>query len=179
MDQWETATVRGTKREAEAELSRVLHELDTGLYVDPLQLTLAQYLERWLADCARANVSGKTFERYAEIVRLHLIPNLGGHRLRKLAPLHIQAYYSDALSRGRINKTGGLSAQTVLHHHRVLREALQQAVSWQMLARNPADAVEPPRPIRKEIRVLDEDQTARLLWSLEGSPLYVPVLVAV
>jgi integrase len=74
---------------------------------------------------------------------------------------------------------GGLSAQSVVHLHRVLHRALAQAVKWQLRARNPVDAVEPPKPERREMRALDEDQTAELLSVLEGRRLYIPVLLAV
>ena len=43
---------------------------------------------------------------------------------RKLAPVQIQTYYSEALTSGRLDGTGGLSAQTVRHHDRVLNVAL-------------------------------------------------------
>lgn len=44
---------------------------------------------------------------------------------------------------------GGWSAQTVPHHHRVPREALNRAVKWQLLVRNPADSVEPVQTTEK------------------------------
>src|SRR5579862_2348160 len=68
-----TITVRGTKREAQRELNRILHELDTGAFVEPSKMTVAQYLERWLADYAKTNVSAKTYEGYEEFIRIHLI----------------------------------------------------------------------------------------------------------
>lgn len=172
-------TVHGNKKDAQRELAKLLHEFNTGAYVEPSRMTVKEYLERWLQDYARSSVAPKTFERYAEIVRLHLIPALGAIPLAKLQPLHIQGCYSDALRAGRRDGKGGLSAQTVLHHHRVLREALQQAVRWQLLARNPADAVEPPRPQPKEMCALDEQQAARLLDAAKGSRLYAPVVLAV
>ena len=61
------------------------------------------------------------------------------------------------------NKGSGLSAQTVLYHHRVLHRALEQAVKWQLIIRNPADAVNPSRPKRQEMHALDETQTVRLV----------------
>lgn len=128
---------------------------------------------------AKSNVAAKTFEGYTEFVRKHFTPALGHHPLAKLQPLHIQAYYTKALESGRRDGKGGLSARTVLHHHRVLREALQQAVKWQLLVRNPADAVEPPRPEQKQMAVLDEDQAKRLLTAAEGTRLHIPVLLAV
>lgn len=73
----------------------------------------------------------------------------------------------------------GLSPQTVLHHHRVLREALGRAVKWQLLIRNPADAVEPPKAARREMRAISEAETAWLLEVAQGTRFYVPVLLAV
>jgi integrase len=177
--QQKNVTFRGTKREAQAELNRILHELATGLYAAPSKMTVADYLTRWLKDYAGPKVAPKTFERYQEIVRIHLTPDLGHHALTAIRPLHIQAAYTKALESGRKDGKGGLSAQTVLHHHRILREALEQAVKWQLLARNPADAVEPPRPGQKEMNALDEEQTVRLLKAAEGTRLYVPVVLAI
>jgi integrase len=70
--------------------------------------------------------------------------------------------------------------RTILHHHRILRQALQQAVKWQLLARNPADAVEPPHPRRKEMLALDEPQIAMLLEAARPNRLlHLSVLLAV
>lgn len=157
-------TVQGTKKDAEAYLIQLLHERNGGIDVHPGRLTLGQYLERWLDEYAEHSVSARTHERYAGIVHNHLIPALGSVQLAKLRPQQIQAYYGRALKEGRADKrAGGLSARTVLHHHRVLREALHQAVRWQVLARNPADGVEPPRPSRPEMHVLTPDGVQQLL----------------
>ncbi|MEE9136229.1 MAG: site-specific integrase, partial [Gammaproteobacteria bacterium] len=74
---------------------------------------------------------------------------------------------------------GGLSALTVLHHHRVLSQALQRAVKWRLLTQNPASAAEPPKPVKKEFRVLDGNETAALLEAAKGLRLYAPVMLAV
>jgi integrase len=171
-------TFRGGKREAQAELNRILADLQSGAYVEPAKETVAQFLERWLRDYAKSSVTAKTLEGYENIARLHLAPVIGYHPLSKLAPVHIQEYYSRALEGGR-RGGGSLSASSVLHHHRVLREALQWGVKLQLLARNPADAVEPPRPERKEMRALDADDTRKLLEAVSGSRLYTPILLAV
>ncbi|MDX2168436.1 MAG: site-specific integrase [Deltaproteobacteria bacterium] len=174
-----TVTVRGTKRQAEAELTRMTNEIATGAFVEPTRMTVSAFLDRWLADSAAIRVSAKTLERYEEIVRKHLIAALGPIRLVDLRPLHIQEYYAAALRSGRLDGKGALSAQTVLHHHRVLREALHQAVRWQLLARNPADAVDPPKPSRREMQVLDETETAEVLAAIRDSRLRLAVFVAV
>jgi integrase len=173
------SSIRGTRRDAERELSRLLHSINTGDFIEPSKLMVADYLDRWLQDAARNAVSAKTFERYKELADNHLKPHLGQILLPKLQPLHIQALYSAKLASGRKDGTGGLSAQTIIHIHRVLRAALTQAVKWQLLNRNVADAVDPPKVTRKEMRALTEQETGKLLFALSGSKFYAPVLIAV
>jgi integrase len=173
-------SVKGTRRDADAVLAQLLSQRDSGIDAPPSKLTVAEYLLRWLEDYARGNTAPRTFQRYDEIVRLHLTPALGAIQLAKLRPQHIQAYYSGARQRGRVDgKGGGLSAQTVLHHHRLLREALHHAVRWQLLTRNPADAVEPPRPQRHEMRVLAPEGVQRLLSACKDPGFCAIVFVAV
>ncbi len=170
-------TFRGNKRDAERELSRLISAYENSGFVEPHRLTVAEYLDRWLEDSA-LRTSAKTHERYAEICRKHLFPALGGLTLTKLSPMHIQAYYAEALRDGRRDGKGGLSPRTVLHHHRILRQALQQAVRWRLLSVNPADAVTPPKAARREIPVLDENQIATLIEHVEGKPIHIAVMLA-
>ena len=171
-------TFRGTKREADDELSRILAEIKNGGFVDPGKVTVEKYLDKWLEHVATKTAT-KTHERYSEIVALGIVPYIGQVKLAKLSPMHIQSAYAEALQSGRKNGKGGLSPRTVLHYHRILSQALKQAVKWQLLGRNPADAVEPPKPTHKEMMALDEDQTAILIEYARGTALYMPILLAV
>ena len=63
--------------------------------------------------------------------------------------------------------------------HRVLRQALQQAAEWQMLARNPADLVKPPKVERKQMKTLDADGTVELIEAARGTSLFVPIILGV
>ncbi len=171
-------SVRGGRKDAERELARLLYAVNTGDYVEPSRILLREYLDRWLRDYARHAVSPKTYERYHDIIENHINPALGNYKLSTLRPLHIQSFYTDAMTKGRKDGRGGLSAQTVLHFHRLLHRALGQAVKWQLLARNYADAVEAPRPRRKEMRALDDAESALLLERLADSRLCVPVIIA-
>lgn len=166
-----TLTFRGTRRDAEKALTDALHQRDTGFDLRPEKLTVADYLDRWLRDYALHNVARSTYHRYHSIVERHLKPQLGALKLVDLRPAHIQAAYSEYLSEG-------LAPRTVLQHHHILREALQQAVRWQLAYRNPADAVTPPRPERHEIRALDPHEAARLLAAATGTPVEALITVA-
>ena len=172
--------VRGTKRDADRALAEALHQRDTGIDVSPGKLTVGDYLRRWLRDYAAHNVSPSTQERYTGIIKHHLIPALGALRLRDLRPAHIQAAYGRALAAGgrADGAAHGLSPRTVLKHHRLLRETLGHALRWQLIARNPADAVTAPRPARFEIRVLDAEETGRLLEAAAETSNYALTYLA-
>jgi integrase len=167
----------GTKRAAQIECSRLISELSGGAYVEPTRTTLAEFLDRWL-DHIKTQVSPRSHERYVEIARKNIAPLLGSTTLAKLQPVAISTAYAKALTSGRRDGKGGLAPRTVHHMHRILRQALQQAVRWQILARNPADAVKPPRVERRKGTTLSADQAAQLLGALTHSRIYWPTLIA-
>ena len=168
--QW--VSIKGTKKDAEKRLSELLHQLDTGTFMRPTKTTLAEYLERWLKDYVWPNLAPRTAEGYETIIRQHLIPELGNYPLTHLKPEHLQKYYTEMLNSGRCNISGGLSAQTVRHHHTALHKALQTAVEWGLLGRNVADAVRPPRAQRSEMRTWDEGDISRFLQATKDTPYY-------
>lgn len=177
-------SVKGSKKDAERMLAETLNGLDKGGFVKPTAKTVAEFLKLWLKDYAATNTAPRTGERYSEIVHLHLIPHLGAIPLTKLRPDHLQAYYAKELTQGRLDGKGGLSPQTVLHHHRVLSDALNHAVKWGLVARNVAQAVDPPRPRKKEMTTLSPEDSptffeqARRLERNSGLPYYAIFLTA-
>jgi integrase-like protein len=78
-----TATVRGTRKDAERELVRLIRSVDTGEHVDPSRITVGEWLKLWVAT-TKSEVSPKTHERYAEIVRCYLQPAFGSIPLQRL-----------------------------------------------------------------------------------------------
>ena len=79
---------RGTKRQAQDECARLITEMRGGVYLEPSKMTVAQYLDRWL-DHIKSQISPRTHERYCEIVRKNLVPQLGALHLAKLRPPQI------------------------------------------------------------------------------------------
>ena len=183
------ATFRGTKRKAQEELTRLLAHRNEGSYVDPTKMTLAAYLHHWLAADIDRRVAARTAIRHRGIVEKNIIPRLGHVPMRKLTAVHIEAFEAELQREGWVKSRRqsrpapieklGLSAQTVQHIHRTLSQALSHAVRLGVLLKNPAAQVKPPRPERREIKILGKDEIGTLLQAAKGTLLYLPVLVAV
>jgi integrase len=170
-----TLTFRGTETAANAELRRRLGELDKGQHVNPTRLTVALYIEKWLTDWAATNVSPKTRERYAELLRKHVAANIGNLPIQKLGAIDLVNLYSRLLKEGR-DDGAGLSPRTVTHVHRALHRALRHAVLWKVVQSNAASTASAPRVESSEIEILQPDQIKRVMAELRGHPVY-PLMV--
>lgn len=180
-DKYRWYSVKGTKKQAEAKLAELLNSMNQGAYVEPSRLTVGEYLKKWLAEAAKPTVKPKTYEWYRQTCELHLIPELGKIPLARLRPLDLQSYFTRALSfhqRGK-EKRPLLSPTSVRGHYRILHRALEQAVRWGLVARNVADAIDPPRAERKEMRTLDRDQAVQFLQAARETDHYPLYLAAV
>ena len=168
----------GTKRKAQDECARLISELNGGLYLEPAKVTVGQFLDRWL-EHIKPLVSPRTHERYGELVTKNLKPLLGAVLLTKLRPMQISEAYAKALSSGHRKREGGLAPSTVRYLHVILKASLRQAVRWQVLPRNPLDAVDPPRVERSAMRTYDLPQTADLIDATRGTRMTITVILAV
>src|SRR4051812_4851854 len=174
---WHTLEASG-KRHAQIECATLISSIGGGTYMEPNKTTMAQFLDRWL-DHIKTQVSPRSFERYAEIALKNLVPLIGGVVVAKLKPVEISVAYAKALKEGRRDRKGGLSPRSVHHMHRILKQSLGQAVKWQMLTRNAADAVDPPKVERQTLNTYDMGQTVTLLKCIKDTRLFIPTLLAV
>jgi integrase len=136
-----------TRREAERGLTELLGRLEGGSFVEPTRQTVGDFLCEWLSAIEARGLRPNTLSTYRMLVEKHLIPRVGSVPLQKLSASHLNAAYADMLASGRRNvkKTSGLSPRTVRYAHSVIRKALADAVKWNRLVRNVADAADPPR----------------------------------
>ena len=167
---------RGTKREAQHECARLVHEVQTRTYVEVTRETVAQFLERWLRD-VKPTISPKTYYRYAQLVRRNIVPLLGGIVLAKLRPEQVTAAYAMAQAHGTVR--GPLSPRTIGHMHRTLKQAIG-ATRWARIHRASEDRpVKPPRVEKPALVTYGAPEVAALLDALRGERLYMPALLAV
>ncbi len=150
-----------TQKECLDKLHALKQKAATGMLADADKdrETVEAFLTRWVA-ATRTSVKPKTHTRYEELVGLHLVPGLGRHRLGKLRPDHVQAFYAAKLE-------SDLAPRTVHHCHAVLHRALELAVRWGYVPRNVCDAVDAPRAPKIEMRPPTPDEVGALLDAAE------------
>src|SRR5829696_2664493 len=161
-----------TRREVDEKLTKAKADRDGGLVFDADNLKLGEYLGRWLADSVRDTVRPTTFERYEQIVRLHIRPVLGKVKLKSLTSAHVRGLYREKLD-------SGLSPRTVQYVHVTLHKALKQAVIDGLIPRNATEAVKPPQVRREEMQPLSPEQVKVLLEAARDERLEALYVLAV
>lgn len=155
-----------TQKEARQKMTEAIAALDRDDYQEPCKMTLAQWLDIWQREYL-GGVKPKTLVDYSNSIRKHIKPALGAVRLDALTAHAIQKFYN-ALVKPVHEGGKGLSPKTLKCVHGVFHKALQQAVMVGYIRANPTDACILPRAIKKEIKPLDEDDTARFLQAIQG-----------
>lgn len=159
-------TFKGTKRQAEQELINRMAEYNAGASVNPSKVTLSDYLADWHNDYAAVHVTPKTAERYKQLIKNQIAPNIGQVQLQRLQPAHLQGLYARLLK-------AGLAPRTVGHVHRLLRKTISHAGTMGLMQRNVATLVKPPKAEDVEITILTKEQIAKLLTHVKGRTIYL------
>ncbi len=153
-----------TREEASRKLRAALADVERGIPLTSDRLTVGQYLETWLESSVKASVRPGTYQSYESHVRVHLSPALGKVPLAKLQPLHVQRLLNELVA-------SGLAPGTVLRIRATLRRALNQAMRWDLVARNVATLIDPPKAERFRVEPITEAEATALLAALEGHRL--------
>ncbi len=162
-------TLRGvTRAEAEAELAKLLEKVGKGVDLNAGKQTLAQWIATWLEEYP-PDVSQRTFEGYAELLRVYVIPEIGDQPLAILSTMHIERLYN------RLSKR--FAPRTIRNVHRVLSQCLKDAKRLRVIADNPATDVK-RRRVKKtakggadEMHVLKLDQLFDLFHCVRTAQL--------
>jgi len=168
-------TVRGRRQDAERELTKLIAAQDAGTFIEPDKVSVADYLRAWLD--GPHGLAGKTYERYKQLAEQQINPHLGAQSLQKLRPSHVKDWHAKLLASGGKDDQP-LSARTVLAAHRVLHRALALAAETEVVSRNVASVIKPPKVEEVEIESLTADQIVTVLAALKGHWLEPIVVLA-
>ncbi len=167
-----------SRKEVSEKMNELLSQLSTNTYVEPNRTTLYDWLCLWLETYCKNEVRMTTYVNYETYVHKHIKNSIGGYELCKLNTLIIQQFYNEKSRKGRIDGKGGLSPKTIKNMHDMLHKALAQAVSLDMIAKNPADAAVLPKRKKVEMRYFTVEEQKQLQEALKGHRLEMPILLA-
>lgn len=155
-----------TQKEAQRHLASVVIAVGAGTYIEPSKQPLARFLQdEWLLAIS-ATVRPLTLRSYESVVRAHVAAReIGAVPLRSLNAGHLNALYASL-------EREGLSIATRRLVHAVLRRALNDAVRWEKLARNPASAADPPSQPRTRVQAWTAGELRRFLAHVHDDRLF-------
>lgn len=167
--------VGGNKRRAEELLLAARREYtdlaemqkrNTGIFV-------SDYLIAWVKS-SQGKVAVGTYEEYQKCIRNRIAPYFEERHflLSSIKASDILDYYHSLY-------TKGLTGNTVLHYHVLLRKALEEAKLRRLIADNPTDHI--PRP-QKDPSVSDcysPEECRKLLGIFRGDPMELPITITV
>lgn len=159
------------RRAANTKLGELVAKDKAGEYIAPTLETVAEYLERWLGTHAQ-KVSARTLADYRYTLEAYVVPHVGTARLHALRTSDVQRMIGALVEHG-------LAPRTIRMAVRILKSALEQAVRWQELGRNPAAGAELPAGEAKEMHALSAEDVGKLRKALAGTrfALLVDVLL--
>jgi integrase len=158
--------------DTQRKLAEAMGDAARGIVVDDNNLTVSEYLDRFLEDVQRGSVRASTYSRDKYLITNHVKPALGRVKLKNLGAMHLQRLY-------REKQDAGLSASTVQKIHHILHKALAQAVRWDLIVRNPTDNVKAPTPAPKEMHPLSASEARKILETAGGDRLEALYVLAI
>jgi integrase len=133
-----------TKKAAQSALTGILSALEDQVYVAPKRQTLADFLTTSWLPAIEHTIKPGTFESYRRNIRVHIETRpIGRVELQKVDARHLNAFYAQMLAGDETHRK--LSARSVSYIATILHRAFRDAIRWQAIVRNPADAADPPK----------------------------------
>ena len=165
--------VKGNKRRAEMALNELFVQYQGYEAIEPMMLLLSQHIAQWL-EANRPNIAVTTYDQYCNILNNHIRPYFDprGITVSKLTAGDLEDYYAFKIA-------GGLSPNSVIKHHAVIRTALQWAVKHRYIRENVADFAEKPSHVRYHgAEPYTIQDIAALLQATASEPIAVPIFLA-
>jgi integrase len=171
-------TFHGTLPDARKKLRELIHSGDTGAHIEPAKITVAEWIEQWIAiGCPgqkQKRAGRRSIERYAQLLRGHVVPVLGHQRLQQLQPAAIDKLYVDLATASTI------APKTQHSVHTVFGACLGTATRKGLLSADPMLRVEqiPSGGESDHGVALDADQLRQVIDGFRGSALFALVATA-
>lgn len=157
-----TRTFHGTRRAAETALAQFVTDATRGRYDKTDTITVGKLVDEWL-NSAAPNLTPNTLRGYRSKIRTIIVPRLGDTLLVKLRTQDLDTLYGDL--------SATLAPNTVRGVHAIIHAALEQAVAWELITRNPAKQARKPSVAPKDDPDLDPALVVKMLQAAPADTL--------
>ena len=164
-------TVKGTKKQALAVMDKMKVEIERGYYHDPSTMKLADWMTQWL-ELYLPNIEATTRTCYKNMIKTHIIPDLGDIQLKSLKTSTVQAWVND------LHTKKGLSPKSVRNIFLNLKSAIGKAVILRMLPYSVCEGVVLPKSVKYKATIYTVKEMMQALDLAKGTDMYIPVLLA-
>jgi integrase len=164
---------KGNKRKAEAKLNELIQQYQGYEDIGPTNMLFSKHVASWI-ETNKPHVVRTTYDQYVNMLNNHIAPYFDAKRitLSKLTPGDLEDYYSAKIQ-------SGLSPNTVIKHHAVIRSALQWAVKHRYIRENVADLADRPTKVKYHGPApYSIEEVAQLLNLTQNDPIAVPIFLA-
>lgn len=164
-----TWTEKSARKKAEAFAATFEKECREGATSDS-RLRFEEYCNYVIGLKEQRGIKHSTIVRYRELTE-RLYPAIGHIKLKDLRADHLNTLYSDLAKPGQNKRTGGgLSAKTILEHHRLISTVLDQAEKEGLVPFNVAAKATLPKVTRKEVNYFQPEQVEAIRDALDAEP---------
>lgn len=154
-------TFKGTRRQAEMRLEQIRREFEQGKALNADKITLGEWLEQHLAQREDMGKCRPSTLKRDRVLSKHIMRGLGSVLVVDLTPVMIEGFYASM-------RNDGVGDTTICQVHRLLKTVLKRAVNNDLILRNPAARVEPPKkpkPNRQSLEIEDANRLSALCAS--------------
>lgn len=165
--------VKGNKKRAEAFLQEIRANFTLASVEPEDDKLFSDYIIEWL-EMARSNIELSTYCAYHGIIHNMIAPYFSEKmvKLTELQPKHLQKFYSDQQQARKI------SSSTLNRYHAVIRKSLQYAMKTEMIPRNPATLIDPPKNNKEFVgKFYAPQEINSLLDAVRGTNMEIPVFL--
>ncbi len=161
-----------TRAECKEKLDRAIRD-NRGIPVNHNEdYTVAEWCRLWFETYSKPVIRPNTAKTYENMIENHIVPAIGGVKLKRLTAIQIQKMYNDSKIKGRVQRfekktDTALSGSTVRRIHMVLSSALKQAVKERIIPYNPCDNCRIPPKEKKEMAIIPPEKLGVYLSEAE------------
>ena len=156
-----------TQKALMEKMHRCIVEYDGAELTEDSRMTLGEWLDIWLKECAELSVRPSTYKGYRGYAERNIKPSLGSKQISKVTAADVQTLYRKLQREGGVDG-GALSPATVRRIHGVLHQALNAAVDRHLIVKNPTDDVTLPKKVTAAKTILNDKQLERFMEAIKA-----------